>query len=124
MRRTGYRIPSFFQLPAGCDPMSRYPVIFIFHGGGKSVQSVKDHWQGPVMNKHLIKVYLQSYRHFDNGSSTYSHFIEHWETFSPDHYFFGVRLFTNTGGDEKNEIIKNCRYQRGTVLSRSLIPVR
>ena len=53
------------QLPAGYDPTARYPVIFIFHGGGKSMQSAWDHWQVPELNRSFIKVYLQSYRHFD-----------------------------------------------------------
>ena len=36
-----------------------------------------------------------SYRiHFDNTSSPYNHYMEHWEAFPPDHYFWGVRLYT------------------------------
>lgn len=53
------------QLPAGYDTTARYPVIFIFHGGGRSLQSVTEHWQVPEMNRNFIKIYLQSYRHFD-----------------------------------------------------------
>jgi CubicO group peptidase (beta-lactamase class C family) len=29
------------------------------------MQSVRDHWQVPALNRNFIKVYLQSYRHFD-----------------------------------------------------------
>jgi CubicO group peptidase (beta-lactamase class C family) len=55
----------YVQLPENYDPTARYPLVFIFHGGGRSIQSVRDHWQVTELNRNFIKVYLQSYRHFD-----------------------------------------------------------
>lgn len=57
------------QLPERYDKEKRYPVIYIFHGGGRSAEKAQEHWQVAVLNKNFIKVYLQSYRHFD--SETY-----------------------------------------------------
>jgi len=57
----------------------------------------------PRNRKYCGSIYLPevSYRlHFDNSSSPYNHFMEHWEAFPPDQYFWGVRLFTKTGVDE------------------------
>lgn len=53
------------QLPFNYDPKVKYPLIYILHGGGRSIESVKRHWQVSELNRNFIKVYLQSYRHFD-----------------------------------------------------------
>jgi len=56
------------EIPDSYDPDKSYPVIFIFHGGGSSLSNAKTHWQVPAINMNYIKVYLQSYRHFDSKS--------------------------------------------------------
>lgn len=44
----------------------KYPLMIIFHGGGSSLNSVKKHWHSEWLNTNFIKVYLQSYRHYDS----------------------------------------------------------
>ena len=56
------------KLPDSLTSNKNYPVIFIFHGGGKSMEDVKVHWTGKELSNHYIRVYLQSYRHFDSKS--------------------------------------------------------
>lgn len=56
------------QLPNNCNLSNRYPLIFILHGGGKSLAEVKNHWNSNSLSSGFIKVYLQSYRHFDSNS--------------------------------------------------------
>lgn len=53
-------------VPSLYDPETRWPVIFIFHGGGSTINNAMIHWQATVLNSNYIKVYLQSYRHFDS----------------------------------------------------------
>ncbi len=54
------------QLPDSYDGDHAYPLVFLLHGGGKNLNDVKQHWQGEYLNRAFIKVYLQSYRHFDS----------------------------------------------------------
>lgn len=54
------------QLPENYKNEKVYPVIFLLHGGGKNLSDVKKHWQTPELNSNYIKVYVQSYRHFDS----------------------------------------------------------
>lgn len=56
------------QLPENYQQHKNYPLVLIFHGGGKSMDDAKQHWNGPFVNQNFIKVYLQSYRHFDSKS--------------------------------------------------------
>jgi len=55
-------------LPQNYDSLKVYPLIFLLHGGGKNIYNVKLHWQAKILNKSYIKVYLQSYRHFDSNT--------------------------------------------------------
>lgn len=57
------------QLPDNYSKESYYPMIILLHGGGRNLKDVKEHWQTDALNKEYIKVYVQSYRHFD--SETY-----------------------------------------------------
>lgn len=57
------------QLPENYNKTKTYPIIFLFHGGGKNIQDVKKHWQIKELNNNYIKVYIQSHRYF--GSKTY-----------------------------------------------------
>lgn len=58
------------QLPDNFDDTKNYPLIFLLHGGGKNINDVKKHWQVDELNQKFVKVYIQSFRHFD--SKTYS----------------------------------------------------
>lgn len=46
-----------------------YPLIFIFHGGGRNLEKAKDSWRLPreILSDYLV-VYLQSYLHYDSGT--------------------------------------------------------
>jgi len=57
------------QLPENFQQNKEYPLVLIFHGGGKNIEDAKQHWNGQNLKRNFIKVYLQSYRHFD--SKTY-----------------------------------------------------
>jgi len=43
-----------------------HPVCLIFHGGGSSLNRVMDHWRSPTLNADFIRVYIQSYLHYDS----------------------------------------------------------
>ncbi|MEE4178779.1 MAG: serine hydrolase [Bacteroides sp.] len=62
--RTIYEV----QLPQHYDPSRSYPLVFIFHGGGRSMVQAKKHWQVHALDHGFIKVFLQSYRHFDSNT--------------------------------------------------------
>ncbi|HPJ46264.1 MAG TPA: hypothetical protein PL017_09210 [Tenuifilaceae bacterium] len=62
--KTIYRV----QLPENYNENGKYPAIFILHGGGKSISESIGHWQAPSLNQNYVKIYLQSYRHFDFNS--------------------------------------------------------
>jgi predicted esterase len=53
-------------LPELYDTCTKWPLIFIFHGGGSTIDNAMTHWQAPALNMNYIKVYLQSYRYFDS----------------------------------------------------------
>jgi len=42
------------------------PVCLIFHGGGSNLQKVREHWHSPTLDAECIKVYIQSYLHYDS----------------------------------------------------------
>ena len=54
-------------LPNNYKIDSTYPLMFIFHGGGKNMKDSKGHWHSEFLNGSFIKVYLQSYLHFDSN---------------------------------------------------------
>jgi len=47
---------------------ARLPICLIFHGGGSNLQRVSEHWHSPTLDGECIKVYLQSYLHYDSGT--------------------------------------------------------
>lgn len=53
-------------VPENYDPETLYPLIIILHGGGSNMQKVKMHWHSSKLNEEFIKVYVQSYRHYDS----------------------------------------------------------
>ncbi len=59
------------DLPPGFKPNQSYPLFIIFHGGNSSFQRVRKHWNEEMLDDHFIKLYLQSYRHFDSESFTW-----------------------------------------------------
>lgn len=61
LARTSYTA----EIPDSYSSEVSYPVILIFHGGGSTAKKAMEHWQVPALNKRFIKIYLQSYRHFD-----------------------------------------------------------
>lgn len=54
------------QLPANYSQAEKYPLCFIFHGGGSTLKRVKKHWHSDKLDSSFIKVYLQSFRHYDS----------------------------------------------------------
>jgi len=54
------------QLPENFQQNKEYPLVLIFHGGGKNIEDAKQHWNEATFDNSFIKVYLQSYRHFDS----------------------------------------------------------
>ena len=58
-------------LPTGFNPDFDYRLFIIFHGGNSNFQKVRNHWNDDLLNTRFIKVYLQSYRHFDSESFTW-----------------------------------------------------
>lgn len=59
------------DLPPGFSPNNSYPLFIIFHGGNSNFQRVRKHWNEEMLDTHFIKLYLQSYRHFDSESFTW-----------------------------------------------------
>jgi len=57
------------EMPKNYSAAKDYPLCFIFHGGGSSLKKVKQHWHSAKLDSAYIKIYLQSYRHYD--SETY-----------------------------------------------------
>lgn len=53
-------------LPNDYSSENEYPLILIFHGGGSNLIKVKEHWNSEELSNDFIKVYLQSYRHYDS----------------------------------------------------------
>lgn len=59
------RTRAVVELPPGFDNSRSWPLLFILHGGGRNLQTVKRDWKRvPVMDQ-FITVYLQSYRSID-----------------------------------------------------------
>ena len=56
------------ELPDNFTQQKPYPLCFIFHGGGSCLERVKEHWHSSTLNSNYIKVYLQSYRHYDSNT--------------------------------------------------------
>lgn len=53
-------------LPVNFSKRKKYPLFVIFHGGGSNFPEVKKHWHSNKLDSNFIKVYLQSYRHYDS----------------------------------------------------------
>ena len=53
------------MLPARYSEDRFWPVCLIFHGGGSNLEAVKKHWHSAKLDSNFIKVYIQSYRHYD-----------------------------------------------------------
>lgn len=51
--------------PSGFRKSKRYPVIFIFHGGGSNSKRASLEWSSERLDKSYIKVFLQSPNHSD-----------------------------------------------------------
>jgi len=64
---THYRV----DLPPDFHPGQRYPLFIIFHGGNSNLKKVTAHWHEASLEHSYIKVYLQSYRHFDSDAYTW-----------------------------------------------------
>jgi len=54
------------DLPENYSEKKEYPIILIFHGGGSNLKKAKQHWNAPILDTGFIKVYLQSYIHYDS----------------------------------------------------------
>ena len=54
------------QLPINYSETKIYPLCIIFHGGGSNLNSVKKHWHSDKLDSGYIKVYVQSFRHYDS----------------------------------------------------------
>ena len=63
-------------LPKNFSTDRNWPLCLIFHGGGSNLDQVKNHWHSPGLDSAYIKIYFQSYRHYD--SKTYG-----WTTGDP-----------------------------------------
>ena len=59
------------HLPTGFNAEKSYPLFLIFHGGNSNFRRVGKHWNDELLDDQFIKVYLQSYRHFDSESFTW-----------------------------------------------------
>lgn len=66
------------QLPNEYHKNNEYPLIMLLHGGGKNIKDVQEKWQVGSLNSNFIKVFIQSYRHFD--SNTYGWLIDEKQT--------------------------------------------
>jgi predicted esterase len=53
------------NLPKNYTSEKRWPLLLIFHGGGSNLDRVQKHWQSETLKSGYIKVYLQSYNHYD-----------------------------------------------------------
>lgn len=49
------------SLPENYSNDSVYPLLFVFHGGGSSMNVSKAMWKSEIMNENFITVYIQSY---------------------------------------------------------------
>ena len=54
------------ELPNTYSKDRLWPAFLIFHGGGSNIKKVKKHWQTEKLNSNFIKIYIQSYRHYDS----------------------------------------------------------
>ena len=59
------------DLPADTHPGQTYPLFIIFHGGNSNLRKVTAHWHETCLESSYIRVYLQSYRHFDSDTYTW-----------------------------------------------------
>lgn len=53
------------ELPARFSGDRKWPLCLIFHGGGSNLETVMEHWHSHVLDSNYIKIYFQSYRHYD-----------------------------------------------------------
>lgn len=67
-------------LPTTYSDSNTYPLIFLMHGGGRNLQSVKEHWNSDTLKNNYIKVFVQSYRHFDSENYGWSNSDERLDT--------------------------------------------
>ncbi len=56
------------KLPNKFNPKKSYPLIIILHGGGSSLKRVLKHWNSPLLSKKFIRLYLQSFQHYDSNT--------------------------------------------------------
>ena len=91
--------------PANYSWKSSLPLCFIFHGGGSNLVKVQEHWQSASLNSEFIKVYVQSYLHYDSESygwrsgderafrelrEIYSHILQEYPLDSSELYVAGI----------------------------------
>ncbi|HPF01760.1 MAG TPA: hypothetical protein PLV06_05200 [Bacteroidales bacterium] len=53
------------ELPERFSGNRKWPLCLIFHGGGSNLERVKEHWHSQELDSNYIKIYFQSYRHYD-----------------------------------------------------------
>lgn len=56
------------ELPKRFSDKREWPLCFIFHGGGSNLEKVRKHWHSLMLDSDYIKIYLQSYRHYDSNT--------------------------------------------------------
>lgn len=54
------------ELPKLYSEDRLWPICLIFHGGGSNLEKVQEHWHSDKFNSGFIKIYFQSYRHYDS----------------------------------------------------------
>ncbi|PLX00404.1 MAG: hypothetical protein C0593_01055, partial [Marinilabiliales bacterium] len=59
--KTTYKV----HLPKDFTGEKRWPLLLIFNGGGSNLDRVQKHWHSETLKSGYIKVYLQSYNHYD-----------------------------------------------------------
>ena len=51
--------------PKNYNPLIKYPLIIILHGGGSSIKNEKRYWKSEKLQKEFIVAFLQSYLYYD-----------------------------------------------------------
>lgn len=112
------------QLPEGFHGEVSYPLFFVFHGGNSNFKRLQGHWNHACLDKNWIKVYLQSYRHFDSGSYT-------WRSGDPRSDYDLKQIFRELQDDypvDTSQIVlagisAGANYAMGMAL-RGILPVK